>query len=261
VSDSITERELTYKTIGDVALRAHIFAPLERATAPRSAIVYFFGGGWVGGAPSQFFPHCRHLASRGMVAVSAEYRVRNTHGTTPSECVTDGKSAVRWLRAHAGEMGVDPSRVAAGGGSAGGHVAACTALVPGLDELSEDLGISSVPDALLLFNPVVDATFAPLAERFGGRGAELSPRHHVRHGCPPTLIFHGVDDQTVPYVQVVAFCEAMQASGNVCEVIGFEGKGHGFFNYGRDDNTAFTETLRHTDRFFAALAFLADTPD
>ena len=75
------------------------------------------------------------------------------------------------------------------------------------------------------------------------------------------LIFHGVDDQTVPYAQVVDFCEAMQTSGNVCEVIGFEGKGHGFFNYGRDDNTAFIETLRHTDRFFAALAFLADTPD
>jgi acetyl esterase/lipase len=259
VSDNITDRELIYKTIGDVALCAHIFTPPEPATTPRPAIVFFFGGGWVGGTPAQFFPHCRHLASRGMVAVSAEYRVRNTHGTTPSECVTDGKSAVRWLREHAGELGVDPSQVAAAGGSAGGHVAACTALVPGLDEPFEDLAISSVPDALLLFNPVVDATFAPLAERFGGRGAELSPRHHVRPGCPPALIFHGVDDQTVPYAQVVDFCKAMQASGNACEVIGFAGKGHGFFNYGRDDNVAFTEILQHTDRFFAALAFLADT--
>lgn len=142
VSDNITERELTYKPIGGVALCAHIFAPPEPATTPRPAIVFFFGGGWVGGTPAQFFPHCRHLASRGMVAVPEEYRVRNTHGTTPFECVADSKSAVRWLRARADELGVDPSRVAAGGGSAGGHVAACTALVPGLDDPSEDLGIS-----------------------------------------------------------------------------------------------------------------------
>ncbi len=67
--------------------------------------------------------------------------------------------------------------------------------------------------------------------------------------------------EMVPYAQVVDFCEVMQASGNVCEVIGFEGKGHGFFNYGRDDNVAFTETLQHADRFLAALDFLADTPN
>ena len=55
MSDNITARELIYKTIGDGALRVHIFAPLEPATAPRAAIVFFFGGGWVGGMPSQFY--------------------------------------------------------------------------------------------------------------------------------------------------------------------------------------------------------------
>ena len=77
-----------------------------------AAIVFFFGGGWVGGTPKQFFPHCTYLASRGMVAISAEYRVKDRHGVTPLECVLDGKSAVRWVRAHASELGIDPTLIA-----------------------------------------------------------------------------------------------------------------------------------------------------
>jgi len=252
----VVEATLTYKRTGEVALLAHVFGPEEGGTAPSAAIVFFFGGGWTGGTPTQFYPQCRHLASRGMVAISAEYRVRDRHGTTPVECVADGKSAVRWLRANAAELGVDPSRVAAAGGSAGGHVAACTALVPGFEEPSEDAGISSVPDALVLYNPVVDATWGSLSKRFGDRARALSPRHHIRAGAPPTLIFHGIEDRTVPYAQVVDFGEAMRSAGNACEVVGFEGQAHGFFNQGRGDGSAFAETLRQTDAFLTSRGYL-----
>ena len=126
----VTQRETVYKSAGGADLKLHIFEPSERPSdKPLPAIVFFFGGGWTGGTPSQFFQHSRYLASRGMVAVSAEYRVKNRHGTTPAECVADGKSAVRWLRSHAAELGIDPARIAAGGGSAGGHVALCTAVI------------------------------------------------------------------------------------------------------------------------------------
>ena len=129
-----------YKTVGDTELFLYLFTPEDhKATDKRPAVVFFFGGGWNGGTPSQFVPHCRHLSSRGMVAVVADYRVKSRQGTTPRECVKDGKSAVRWLRTQAGKLGSDPHRLAAGGGSAGGHVAAATGNVIGLEEQGEDL--------------------------------------------------------------------------------------------------------------------------
>jgi len=117
------DHKVTFKTVGDVTLQLHVFNPENhKATDKTPAIVFFFGGGWVGGSPSQFYPHCKHLAEKGMVAISAEYRVKKPHGTSPIECVKDGKSAIRWVRQHAAELGVDPNKIAAGGGSAGGHV-------------------------------------------------------------------------------------------------------------------------------------------
>ncbi len=114
-----------YKTVADVQLKMYMYFPADHnATDKRPAIVFFFGGGWVNGTPKQFRPHCEYLASRGMVAMAADYRVRSRHGTAAIDCVKDGKSAVRWIRENADRLGVDPQRVAAGGGSAGGHVAA-----------------------------------------------------------------------------------------------------------------------------------------
>ncbi|GAH69662.1 unnamed protein product, partial [marine sediment metagenome] len=237
-----------------VELRLHIFNPsgLDQSDK-RPAIVFFFGGGWVSGSPGQFFPHCQYLASRGMVAISAEYRVKNRHGTTPLECVADGKSAVRWVRTHAGELGVDPDRIAAGGGSAGGHVAASAGIVQGLDEEHEDASVSSVPNALVLFNPVVDLSV--VADRFGERGLAISPVRHVREDLPPTIIFHGTADQLVPIESVERFCEKMTEAGNRCELVKFEGRPHAFFNYGTSKED-YADTVRRADRFLTSLGYL-----
>lgn len=248
--------EIVYKTTPQGDLRLHLFQC--GAGANRPAIVFFFGGGWVGGNPQQFFPHCRHLAALGMVAISAEYRVRNRHSTTPFECVADGKSAVRYLRAHAAELGVDPRRIVAGGGSAGGHVAACTATIAAYDEDGEDTAISSKPNALVLFNPVVDTTRLGYgANRFKGDPRQLSPVHHITSGLPPTMIFHGTADTTVPFENVARFSQKMHATGNECRLIAFEGKKHGFFNDGRDeDNRSYNETVAHMDEFLGRHGFL-----
>ena len=124
VEGSVSE---VYKTIGDVKLKMHIFYPEDhKPTDKRPAIVFFYGGGWKGGSVGQFGNQSRYLASRGMVAMCAEYRTQNRHKTTPFECVIDGKSAVRWARKNAARLGIDPGKIAAGGGSAGGHVAAAT---------------------------------------------------------------------------------------------------------------------------------------
>lgn len=251
------DREIVFKDFEKDPLELNVFLPEGwKAGDKRPAIVFFFGGGWVGGTPSQFFPHSRYLASRGMVAVSAQYRTRGSHGTSPFECVADGKSAVRWMRQHAADLGINPDRIAAGGGSAGGHVAATTGVIAGLDEAGEDQSISSRPNALVLYNPATDVANI---QRWGDRAIEGSPLHHVDKGDPPTIVFHGKADTTVPYETAEVFCKAMIEAGNRCELVGFDGRPHGFFNYGRS-RVAYANTVWHMDRFLASLGYLEGEP-
>ena len=267
-------REETYKTVDGVALKLYIFnpAPAQPDSHRRPAIVFFFGGGWTSGSPSQFQRCCAYLAARGMVAITADYRVASRHHVPAVACVRDAKSAIRWVRAQATRLGIDPQRIAAGGGSAGGHLAAAVALVPGLEEAGEDPHISSVPNALVLFNPaLVLAPFANLnderlqtlltVDRCGIEPVRISPIHHVRAGAPPTIIFHGQADTTVPYASTEAFDRVMRQAGNRCELIGYPGQTHGFFNFGRGGNECFRDTLRRTDRFLGTLGWLQGEPN
>lgn len=267
-------RTETYKTIGDVKLAIHIFSPDgHQPTNQRPAIVFFFGGGWVSGSPRAFEQQCRYLASRGMVAMTADYRVFNRQGTRADKCVEDAKSAVRWVRMNAKRLGIDPDRIAAGGGSAGGHIAACTGVIEGFEAKGEDVKTSSVPNALVLFNPALvlapiagreeskDERIARLETRMGTKPENLSPTHHVRKGAPPTLVQHGKEDTTVPYWSAEAFAEAMKKAGNRCELIGYEGEKHGFFNLGRGgSNKSFIATTKRMDEFLASLGYLQGKP-
>ena len=215
-----------YKTIGDVKLKIYIYEPEgHKAGAKRPAIVFFFGGGWRGGTPKQFLQHCRYLASKGMVAMTADYRVASRQGTKPFHCVRDGKSAVRWIRKNASRLGIDPGRVAAGGGSAGGPVAGCTGTLPKHDEPGEDAKVSSVPNAMVLYNPVLITAKAEGLKAFGGKLDQLakrlgvddpttiSPYHHIRKGLPPTLVLHGKGDTTVPYSTAEAYVKKATKTG------------------------------------------------
>ncbi len=256
---------VTFKKTPQVDLRLHIFEPKGHKPSDKTpAIVFFFGGGWMNGGPGQFMHHSIYLASRGMVAICAEYRVHKKHGTTPFECVADGKSAIRYVRQHAAELGIDPQRILAGGGSAGGHVALATATMSSkYDEQTEDLSISSRPAALCLFNPVCDTTAtgwrggpAQLKER----ARELSPVHHLPKDMCPAIIFHGTKDTTVPLENVQRLQKQMQALGVRCDLFTFEGEGHGFFNYGRKKGVPYKKTVYEMDRFLASLGYLQGEP-
>ena len=263
---------VTYKTVGETKLALYVFNPEgHKATDSRAAIVFFFGGGWTSGSPGQFEQQCRYFASRGMVAITTDYRVASRHQVKAAQCVADAKSAIRFVRAHAKDLGVDPKRIAAGGGSAGGHIAGCTGTLAGLDEAGEDATVSSVPDAMVLFNPAL--TLAPVdgndfggfgsklpAEKLGAEPVAISPTHNVKAGVPPTIVFHGKADSTVPFSTVEVFAAAMKKAGNRCEVAGFEGQQHGFFNFGKGDNSMFRETVKQADKFLASLGWLSGEP-
>lgn len=249
-----------YKSIGDVKLYLHVFRPAQQSKAEKlPAIVFFFGGGWNSGTVTQFAKHSEYLASRGMVAVVADYRVKSRHGVTPIECVADAKSAIRWVRVHAKEFGIDANRIVAAGGSAGGHLAATTALIKTLDEKSEDLKISSVPNALALFNPVLDMSGSNFRRGLGDRALEISPLHQLSSGAPPTIIFHGTADTTVDFKQAEDFCAAMKKQNARCELKAYEGRNHGFFNVARGEED-YVSTLRSLDEFLISLGYLKGTP-
>src|SRR5438132_4647791 len=133
----------------DLEIVVH-FPPGWKETDKRPGIVFFFGGGWENGTIKAFEPQAKYLASRGMVTARADYRVKSRHGVTPKECVDDARSAVRWFRQNAARLGVDPDKIVASGGSAGGHIAACTTLMPA--SKSKDEEVSCKANALLLFN-------------------------------------------------------------------------------------------------------------
>ena len=260
-----------YKTVGDVKLKMYIYNPAGHVAADKKpVIVFFFGGGWKGGSPKQFQKQSEYLASRGMVAMSAEYRVSSKHQVKAVSCVKDAKSAIRWVRQHAKQLGINPNQVVAAGGSAGGHLAACTGTILEFDEANEDLEISSKPNAMVLFNPAV--VLAPVADRpnflkaknlearMGVDPIKLSPYHHVRKGIAPTLILHGKGDTTVPYWTADYYTAALQKKGNVCQLVGYNNQKHGFFNFGRNGNKNFIATTTEMDKFLTALGYLKGEP-
>ena len=253
-------QSFTYKKTKQAELELIVHYPSGwKELDKRPAVVFFFGGGWTGGKIEQFEPQASHLAHRGMVAVRADYRVKSRHGVTPKECVQDAKSAIRWVRTKAAQLGVDPERIVAAGGSAGGHIAACTALTPGLDAEGEEIKISSKPNALVLFNPVLRFQNIPqLMERIGNDealGKAISPTLHLAQDSPPTLIFFGTADRLSAMGD--EFMRRSKELGHRAELFTAEGQPHGFFNR----SPWLEETTQRMDEFLVSLKYLRPTGD
>jgi Esterase/lipase len=247
-----------YKEAGGEPLRVHVIEPQATASpAPRMAIVFFHGGGWVGGKVAQFEEQAQHFARRGAVCFLVQYRFAPRDGVTPPVvCIQDARSAIRWVRRHAERFNLDPSRIAAAGASAGGHLAAHTALVRAMDDPADDLAFSPRPDALLLFNPVLDNGPGEYgAARVGDRVKELSPAHNVDSDAPPTILFLGNKDKLIPVATLERFRDAMQAAGARCELLIYENQEHGFFNASKS-REHFALTLAATDDFLQSLGWL-----
>lgn len=226
-----------YKTINEYSLEAHVFKPKEGPTTARSAIAFFFSSGWDTGLISQFAPHCMYFSHRGMVAVLFDYRVFNRHLSTPLDAVADARSAIRWLRLNADQLGIDPDRIVAAGGSAGGQLAAATAMLKAFDDPADDTSVSCVPNALVLYNPILDTTRKKFeAEKFPSKALAkaASPMRHMARKLPPMLIIHGTGDRVVPFESSKKFVRKMRWRGNDCRIGKFDGCGHGFFNFNVD---------------------------
>ncbi|MBA9078638.1 alpha/beta hydrolase [Rufibacter quisquiliarum] len=250
-------QELVYKTIDTVQLKLRIYSPEGAGKSkPLSTIVFFFGGGWSSGSMDQFEEQAKHFAGRGMVAVLADYRVAKRHNTSPFEAVHDAKSALRYVRANSQRLNIDPNRIAASGGSAGGHLAAAADLTQ-LDEPNENKAVSSRPNVLVLFNPVFDNGPDGYGyERVKERYQEISPMHNIRKGAAPTLVLLGTKDHLIPVKTAQLYKQKLEAVGTRCDLILYENQPHGFFNYKKKDKEYYQKTLQAADDFLTSLGYL-----
>jgi acetyl esterase/lipase len=260
-----TAREETYKTVAGHDLSVYFWEPpADKAPPyPKSVIAFFFSGGWDNGQVSQFAPHCLYFASRGMTAMAFDYRVAVRHGSTPVESMADARSAMRWLRLNAVELGINPGKIVGAGGSGGAHLIASAAMLSGFDEAGEDGSISCAPNALALFNPVLDTS-----KRGFGHDRFINPDDAKRAnlmaaigpGRPPSLLFHGTHDRVVPFETTEEFVRKMKKKKNVCELMVYEGQGHGFFNFNVSFET-YQATLLALDDFLVGQGFIEHDPD
>jgi acetyl esterase/lipase len=253
-----TEKRV-YKEVDGKALEIWIWKPADwKKEDRRSAVVFYHGGGWKGGSPTAFARQSAKLAEKGMVAFSVQYRLTAQPGVTVVECVKDARSAFRWVKTYAGELGVDVKRIAAGEGSAGGHLAAGLVTLGAFEDEKDDMSVVIDPVALVLFNPAVKLDFERARNGAAKEGRKLedlvrvSPYHHLKAGHPPTVIFHGDEDTTVPIESVQAYAAKVKELGGAFEVVVTAGQGHAFFN--REPYV--WETLARAEGFLRELGML-----
>jgi len=246
-----------YRKVDDsLNLKVAVHYPTSfQKNQPLPAIIFFFGGGWKGGDRSHFLQQAKHYSEKGLIAIRADYRTLNKNGTDPFECVKDAKAAMRWVKQNAKFLGIDPNQIIAAGGSAGGHLAAATALIKLYNHPEDDLNIDPKPNALVLFNPVVDNGPNGYGfERIGEAYKQFSPFHNLQHGSPPTLFLLGTKDKLIPVKTGEDYCKQIVEKGGTCELKLYEGAGHGFFNYRNRDY--FDQTLKEADVFLKKLGYL-----
>jgi len=245
-----------YKKIDTTELKLWIHYP-EKVKKKHAAIIFFHGGGWNNGSAEQFLPQSEYLASLGMVAISASYRLKNVHGTTPKEALEDAKSAIRYLRLNAKELNILPNKIAAGGGSAGGHLAAAAYTSININDPKDAIDVSAKPNCLVLFNPVIDNGPEGYGyERIKAWFHDISPMHGITKKFPPTVFFLGTKDALIPVSTGELFRDKINEAGGQCTLFLYEGAGHGFFGWKDGKNPYYVETLKQTEIFLRKHKYL-----
>lgn len=182
----------TYKTIKDKALDLDVYSTPSGGKSPRPVIIFFHGGGLVTGNKSSLKNQCTFFADKGMIAITASYRLLGKNSPEAKDsvfkCIEDAKSAVRWVKLHASELNIDTNTVILGGASAGGFLATEAALNGSINAPGDNLSVNTKAKALILLNPAFTPT-----HRYGPDVLLF-----VNRQTPPSIVFYGENDKFKP---------------------------------------------------------------
>ena len=220
-----------YKKVAGVELEIHLFLPDSDNAKKHPTMIQFHGGSWSEGKPDWFFDTAKAYADEGWVVAVAEYRIKGRHGNYPFSSVKDAKSAIRWIKANAGRLGVDKDKILVTGNSAGGHLALATAIVDGWDEDTDDLSLSSVPNVVIVNSAVYDLTtnnsqWITEKEKDKDIVKEISPNHLVKKSPVKFFLIHGKQDRNCEYETAEYFYNSMKAIDNNVQLYSLENASH-----------------------------------
>ncbi len=256
--------EHIYRQTSAGPMKAYVFrAQRSGDKAPGPAMIVLHGGGWSIGEPSWGFWLGERYSCQGMVVVVAQYRLSDGASVTPVDAVDDTRHVLSWTRRNAATFSLDPGRIAALGWSAGAHLAASAAALPGGSP-------ESSPNLLLLVSPAVSVTGDAHFQALLGKSSNVSdwsPAEHVRPGLPPTVMVIGRADTVTPLAGATLFHDRMLAAGNVSVLHVYDGVGHLFTPASKRDDrqpepdeTVQRQAYGAIDRFLADQGYLAAKP-
>ena len=247
----------TYKEAGGAKRELEVYFPKDHdpAKAKVPGIIFFHGGGWGGGTRDAFKYQCNYFASRGLVAATVTYRLAKGEALKDLEkgqsrkrlCVPDAKSAIRWFKANADELGIDPKRIIAGGGSAGGHISLVATHNPGLNDPADNKDVDTSVAAMVLFNPALQESDA--------KDPDINVIQWLNPKSPPAIAFFGDKDKWIKgWNPAYAKWKGFEGAKVVTEMA--PGQAHAFFNYQPWADL----TLISADRFLVELGLLKGEP-
>jgi acetyl esterase/lipase len=238
------EADVEYAKAGDYSLKLDIYKPKDASSTKRPCVVWIHGGGWQGGnKASGARLLAPYVTSGDYVGVSVGYRLTDV-AHWPAQ-IHDCKAAIRYIRAHADKLGINPDKIGVWGGSAGGHLVSLLGTSGEVKELEGNLGTTGVssrvtcvvdfcgPSDFPAFQ-ITSGAEGPISKLLGGlpkdrpaEAKEASPITYITKDDPPFLVVHGTDDKTVPYDQAVRFHAAQKQAGLNTTFITMQDGGHG----------------------------------
>jgi acetyl esterase/lipase len=264
-------KEVTYLSTDDATVKMYYILPTKiKVNAKLPAVIWIHGGAWVGGKANTFFANAAYCALKGAVGFSLEYRVIDNNKASIYNCIADCKAAISYIKANASNLHIDPNKIAIVGESAGGHLAACMALL--------DTKNSTTPSALVLYNPVVNLATGKFIKymnaevalqtnnkpdttallfQYQNAAKAISPLYLIKKRLPPTLIINGMEDKITPYQFAVSFVDSLRKYHTKQKILLLPNVGHAFaVPHYKSSEKQVIEALLKADVFLSKLGFL-----
>ena len=249
----------SYAKRDKVNLKLHFFIP--KKSELKSSVLLFHGGGWAFGSSYSLFKICKSLAKEGILCASADYRLALKHDTKVKDSMLDAADAYKWMVKNSEKLNIKKDQIMVGGGSSGGHLAASLAMIP--DEKNETYDNIK---AMILFNPALNTSalnveipeniderrknlWLYVRKLFEGKFEDLSPSNFIRSDLPPSIIFHGEKDKTIPIFLIEDFTKEMKEKGNQVDLLKWKDNGHQFYRW---DKKAYPEVMEKLVSFVKA---------